>query len=204
MVWKLYSDDDKASMRSVAIRFRWTMVWKQRNYLKNSANPTTATVAIRFRWTMVWKTIRVLDRTKQLVLSQSAFAGQWFGSLDIMPHEFPYADCRNPLSLDNGLEDCRRTSPSLQMSVAIRFRWTMVWKAFRKTKLQAPCRRNPLSLDNGLEAADELAEMVAVGWSQSAFAGQWFGSLNIQLVRSHYMAVAIRFRWTMVWKAYHF
>ncbi len=60
-------------------------------------------VAIRFRWTMVWKT-KIQYGKIAIDWSQSAFAGQWVGSQFRHHFERIYSICRNPLSLDNGLE----------------------------------------------------------------------------------------------------
>ena len=132
---------------------------------------------------------------------------------------------RNPLSLDNGLEGWYNVDRKLRYYVAIRFRWTMVWKEYVGTAsvILFLCR-NPLSLDNGLEVFDEQItyekylqsqSAFAGQWfgssicccsryvlkvSQSAFAGQWFGSYDYWGLDVDSVSVAIRFRWTMVWK----
>ncbi len=110
---------------AVAIRFRWTMVWKPHHFLLDGVR---AKVAIRFRWTMVWK-YRHPSRyphskrsRNPLSLDNGLEAGiHCYGS------KFQFQR-RNPLSLDNGLEV---NSPQVILIPVI--------------------SRNPLSLDNGLE-----------------------------------------------------
>ena len=90
-----------------------------------------------------------------------------------------YLKGRNPLSLDNGLEEIQEEVAEavlVQSQSAFAGQWFgRIWKKLPNAQ-RMNCR-NPLSLDNGLE------DNIYSNWcdygnitSQSAFAGQWFGS----------------------------